>query len=302
MKTLRVLCCPVALLFIAVLSFSAAAATGQNNKEFPAKKEVRIKLVLSGCELSASTNGKIQVELESTYDSDRYEAIMEERGDRLYLKEKFYGDDHHGNAFWKIAVPPGTEVECSSATGDISVNGFEGELEGSSGTGDIEVRKSKGEFELNSGTGNVEVSLCEGELDLNSGTGTVSISDCKGNIQANSGTGNCRASQVMILDDAEFNSGTGNCIVTRPAGEMFDMEINSGTGDAVLDLDGMPLVGYFEFKTHARRGDIDCPVEFDKEERGGQDGEEYIRRSFTREKNTPRYFISTGTGTAELKL
>ena len=290
------------LLALLSTTFVMAAPPENTDKEFPAKKEVRIKLVLSGCELSASTNGKIQVHHESTYDPDGYQVTMEEKGDRLYLQEKFYGDEHSGDAHWKIAVPPGTEVEFNSATGDLTVTGFDGELDGNSGTGDIEVEKSKGEFDLNSGTGSVEVTSSSGEFDLNSGTGAVKITDSSGDINANSGTGRCMGKNITILHDAEFNSGTGNTSVEKPQGDGFDLNINSGTGDAILDMQGQPLVGYFEFKVHARRGDIDCPVEFDEEERGGHEDNEYLIKSFTREKNNPRYFISTGTGTAELKL
>jgi hypothetical protein len=292
----------VTVLLLAGFTLLQAAQGQDSQKEFPAKKEVRIKLVISGCELTASSNGKIQVFHASTYDPDQYEARMEERGDRLYLEEKFFGNDNKGDAHWKVAVPPGTEVEFNSATGDLTVTGFDGELEGNSGTGDLEIEKSKGEFDLNSGTGSVLVNNSSGEFDLNSGTGTVRISDSEGDIKANSGTGKCQGIAIKIRDDAEFNSGTGTTLVEKPMGDGYDLSINSGTGDAVLDMDGAPLIGYFEFKTNLRSGDIDCPVEFDEEVRSGRDDNEYIRKSFTREKSSPRYFISTGTGTAELKL
>ena len=290
------------LLFISVSAHTMTVPEEKVDKEFSAKKEVRIKLVLSDCELTASTNKKIQVHHESTYDPDRYRVIMEERGDRLYLEEKFYDDHPGGSAHWKVAVPPGTEVEFNSATGDLTVKGFKGELEGNSGTGDIDLENSDGEFDLNSGTGNIIVKASSGEFDLNSGTGTVRINDAKGDFKANSGTGRCQANNITILREGEFNSGTGDVRVEKPVGDEFDLEINSGTGDAILDLQGQPVIGYFEFKAHARRGDIECPVEFDEEERGGRDDNEYMRKSFTREKRSPRYFISTGTGTAELKL
>ena len=85
-------------------------------------------------------------------------------------------------------------------------------------------------------------------------------------------------------------------------GDDFDLRLNSGTGDAVLDMKKQPLAGYFEFRAHARRGEIECPEKFDTEEKGGSDNDEYVLKSFTRGKKSPRYFISTGTGTAELKL
>ncbi len=301
MKNIRIF--PIYAVIISFLTATLLpAAPAPTDREFEAKKEVRIKLVLSGCELTTSTNGKIQVHHESTYDPERYKAIMEEKGDRLILEEKFYENENSGDAYWKISVPPGTEVEFNTATGDLNVKSFSGELDGNSGTGDIEVEKAEGEFDLNSGTGDVIIRASSGEFDLNSGTGSVKISEAKGDFRANSGTGRCQANDIMILHDGEFNSGTGNVLVERPIGDDFDLNINSGTGDAILDLNGLPLVGYFEFKAQAQRGDIECPVEFDEEEKGGREDHEYQRKSFTRERKSPRYFISTGTGTAELKL
>jgi len=88
--------------------------------------------------------------------------------------------------------------------------------------------------------------------------------------------------------------------VSRPQGEDFDLSVSSGTNDATLDMDGLPIEGYYEFSASARSGDIDCPIDFDREEEYDE-GDDNVRKSFTRGKKTPRYYISTGTGTAELK-
>jgi hypothetical protein len=295
----------ILVLLMLVFCGQVPAKSGDSDaadQEFPPLKKVRIKLVLSDCELTASSNGKIQVHHESTYDEYQYRAIVEERGSRLYIEEKFYGRDMHGGIHWKVSVPPETEVEFNSATGSLTVTGFKGDLEGQSGTGKISVTNSEGQFDLNSGTGSVEIEDTSGEFDLNSGTGTVRISDCSGDFDANSGTGRCRASEITIVHDGEFNSGTGSVLVEKPMGDDFDLRLNSGTGDAVLDMKKQPLAGYFEFRAHARRGEIECPEKFDTEEKGGSDNDEYVLKSFTRGKKSPRYFISTGTGTAELKL
>lgn len=295
----------ISVMLMLVLSGKVSAKYGGSDKtdqEFPPLKKVRIKLVLSDCELTASSNGKIQVHHESIYDEDHYRTIIEERGNRLYIEEKFFGGDMHGGTHWKVFVPPETDVEFNSATGSLTVTGFKGDLEAQSGTGKISVTNSEGQFDLNSGTGSVEIEETSGEFDLNSGTGTVRISDCRGDFDANSGTGRCRASNITILHDGEFNCGTGSVLVEKPMGDDFDLRLNSGTGDAVLDMKNQPLAGYFEFRAHARRGDIECPEKFDIEVKGGNDNDEYVLKSFTRGKKSPRYFISTGTGTAELKL
>ena len=99
----------------------------------------------------------------------------------------------------------------------------------------------------------------------------------------------------------QFIDEGGADFIVKPIGEDFDLSINSGTGDAVLDMDGQPIKGYFEFTVNARRGKIDSPIEFDNEEEYDEGDEDYVRKYFTKGGKTPRYFISTGTGTAELE-
>jgi hypothetical protein len=269
-------------------------------KSFDQKEEVRIKLVLGDCLIKPSSDNQIHVQLIYSYDDDFFEAKFKEKSKSLLIQEKFHGNNSEGYSKWTIMIPENLEVEFESATGDLNLEGVNGKYEGSSGTGSIEVLEAKGEFDLNSGTGSVIVEDSEGEFDLNSGTGRVKIENCKGEFKANSGTGRVRAYDITIEGEGDFNSGTGDAEVSRPQGEDFDLSVSSGTNDAIVIMDGLPIEGYYEFTASARSGDIDSPVDFDREEEY-DDGGDTMRKSFTRGKSSPRYFISTGTGTAELK-
>lgn len=271
-------------------------------KEFNAVKKVEINLILSDCRLVASPDSKIHVKINYTYNDDAYELRFRERGSRLYMKESFSQDAHDGSATWQVSIPAGIEVDIETATGDVTMKGLEKvELEGNSGTGQLELTESSGEFKLNSGTGDINVSDSQGLFDLNSGTGDVEINKAHGEFETNSGTGSVTAEQITIEDEAEFNSGTGEAKVVHPLGEDYDLTISSGTDDAILDMDGLPIKGYFEFTANNRRGDIVCPVKFDREDIYENGDGDYQRKSFTRGNDKQRYFISTGTGDAELK-
>jgi hypothetical protein len=127
------------------------------------------------------------------------------------------------------------------------------------------------------------------------------LKGCKGNFDVNSGTGDVEAENLTITEEAEFNSGTGDAEVIKPIGTDFDLSLNSGTGDAVLDMDGAELSGYFELKASAGRGRIKADIEFDNVEEYGHHDNAYIVKSATINSDKPRFFISTGTGTAQLK-
>jgi hypothetical protein len=295
--------------FVSVLIFSLifilffslfAQGKKEIEKTFEAKEKIKIKLVLGDCLIKTSPDNDIHVFLVYSYDDEYFEAKFREKSSSIVIQEKFHGQNGDGFSKWMISVPEKTEVDFESATGDLTLENVSGRFEGSSGTGNIEVLDAKGKFDLNSGTGSVIVEGSEGEFDLNSGTGRVKIENCKGEFDANSGTGRVRAHNITIESEGEFNSGTGDAEVSRPQGKDFDLSINSGTNDATLDMDGLPIEGYYEFETSARSGDIDCPIDFDTEEEYYEGGDQ-VRKSFTRGKKSPRYYISTGTGTAELK-
>jgi hypothetical protein len=270
------------------------------DKSFSEKDKMRIKLVLGDCYLKNSTDGKINIHIIHSYPEDSFEARFREKGNALIIEEKLYGRNSDGNSSWTIAIPKDIEIDFESATGDLILENVTLEIEANTGTGNIEADNVNGKIDLSTGTGNIEVINSEGDLELNSGTGRVIIEDSKGNFDANSGTGDVEVKNITIEDEADLNSGIGDVEAVSPRGTDFDLSINSGTNDAILDMNGSPIEGYFEFTAHSRKGRIVCPIEFDKEDEYSNGDGKYIRQSFTKGKNTPRYFISTGTGKAKL--
>lgn len=292
------------LIFLLIFTlFISLFAQGKKEieKTFEPKELVKIKLVLGDCIIKASPDKNVHARVVYSYDEDYYEVKFREKTSSITIQEKFHGNNGDGFSRWVISIPEKTEVDFESATGDLNLESVNGEFDGNTGTGNIEVLDAEGEFDLNTGTGNILVESSKGEFDINSGTGRVKIEDCEGEFDANSGTGRVRAHNITIETEGEFNSGTGDVEVSHPQGEDFDLSINSGTDDATLIMDGVPIEGYFEFSANARRGSIKCPVDFDEEEEFYEGDNRQVRKSFTKGKKGPRYFISTGTGTAELK-
>jgi hypothetical protein len=297
-----------------------AAPEEKVDKTFGKKDEIRFKLVLGDCHLKKSSDGRIHVHLVYSYEPDMsFEPRMEERGDTLYLEEKMHGNNPKGHSTWTVEVPDDVEIDFKSATGDLAVAGLNLEIDGSTGTGNIKLNQVKGEYDLSTGTGNVELSQANGEYDLSSGTGRVEADDsegqfelssgtgnvkvknCKGNFDASSGTGDVEAEGLTIEFDGEFSSGTGDAEVSFPDGTDFELRVSSGTDDAILNMNGKQIRGYFEFTCHERKGRIVSPVRFDKEEEYKQNDQTYLRKSFTKGKDVPKVYIKTGTGTARLK-
>jgi hypothetical protein len=309
--------------FLAILfTINITAQKKEISKSFSGIKEVEVSTVLGGMLLQKSPDNQVHIKIVHNYTDNEFEVKFKEKGDRLDVEADLDIDDDSDGKYskWTILVPSKTEVELKSGTGSITIEKIDIDVEGSTGTGKIEIAGCNGDFELSSGTGNVRVENCEGDFEVSSGTGTVRIfkssgdfeassgtgkvivDNCTGSFEASSGTGNCKVSNITITEEAEIRSGTGDAEVTNPKGSQFKLEVSSGTGDAVLDLDSAPVEGYFEFTASQRKGRIVSPYSFDREEvyENGND-EKYDRKSFTKGKSTPKYYINTGTGTAELK-
>jgi hypothetical protein len=301
MKKYNFLTAFTTLVLIILTTLLFAGPDQKINKTFEAKEKIKIKLELGSCTLTPSPDGKIHVEVKHSYNENQFEAKFKERSNSLIIEEDLHGKDLNGTSEWYIKIPDGGEVDFNTGTGDLFVKKVNTEVEGNTGTGEIEADGCDGKFELNSGTGSVEFNNSKGKFDLNSGTGKVKIENCTGNFQANSGTGSVLAVNITIDDEGEFNSGTGDVEVVRPSGKDFDLSINSGTNDALLDMDGTDIQGYFEFRASTRRGSIRAPFDFDKEDEYSNGDSSYMVKSFTRGKDTPRFYISTGTGRAEMK-
>ncbi len=156
-------------------------------------------------------------------------------------------------------------MSVSSATGNISADGVQLEMKAATGTGSIEAHKSIGIFDLASGTGSVD------GMDL------------------------------IIQGCSRFASGTGPVKIGIACGSDYDMTVASGMADAILDYQGNPLHGRFEFLAIHETGKIVSPVNFEKEEIRGDEHVQYDRKSFQAgSQATPRIRIETGNGRAVL--
>jgi len=285
-----------------VLGSQLLAWGGKIFKEsYPSKEKLKIELKLGNCIIKKSSDDKIHVVVDYTYDENNFEIRVKEKERSLHLEEKFYGRNASGDSEWTIYLPDNAKIDFECATGDLTLDQVSVDIDGKSGTGNISVIASSGKFELKSGTGNVTAEESQGEFDLASGTGDVNLNNCDGEFEIKSGTGDVQAAELKIGDEAEFKSGTGNAEVRDPSGKDFDLYVESGTGDAILEINKTPLQGYFEFKATSPGGDIISPFNFDDEQDYDREDNGYTIKSFTRGKSTPRYFISTGSGNAELK-
>jgi DUF4097 and DUF4098 domain-containing protein YvlB len=311
------------LVCLLVVSFNAVFANDSDeiSKAFAAKPTVTIKTVSGDCVVRVGGTDSIRVDLTYRFDfrdDGWYEPTMSEEGGELFLSEEFHGSCS-GTATWTITIPEKTEIDFSTASGTLRVEGLNSRIEASTASGDVTIVNCRGDIRLNTASGDIEIDDFSGEIRANTASGDIEAQNTDGNVelrtasgnirvdglkgwlQVGAASGNIRASRVTVTQESSFSTASGDAVVSLSSTPDADLDLSSASGDAVLQFNGNAIKGQFEFTAQLRDGEISSPFTIDDEERFHRHGQEFVRKSFTRDSQTPKIRISTGSGEAALE-
>lgn len=322
---------------LALVDGNAYAQDKQIRKTFKNISSVHVSTMNGDCVIKKGNGSDVEVMFEHTYSNLAFEPqfLIEGEG-TLVLKEKFRlkGD---GESTWTVFVPQKTDIRFSSIGGSFSVVGLDSNISAKTVSGDVTTKNCHGQLTLSSISGNMEVEDLSGKIDLKCISNDLKVQKLAGDVRITVGSGDLDASQLegtiaikapsgdVTLDDAKgvfkVKTASGDIIaknitITKPSyfkvasGEVnvtlgqpldFDLTLDSASGDAVLNYNGHPIEGYFQFKAESGRGEIICPFPFDKEEEQEKWGKTYLIKSVKRVVEIPKVYIYTATGKAVLK-
>jgi DUF4097 and DUF4098 domain-containing protein YvlB len=318
MKTFYRLVFLCAVIFLVAMNIHAQGE--EVHKTFGAKQSVRINTVSGNCTVKKGSSDNVIVDL--VYDVDpegAFEPEIRESGNTLRIKERWHGSHSSGHVEWTITVPPTTEIEFSTASGDLSVEGLthsikantasgeitvknsEGELKISTASGDVTIQDTRGEFDISTASGGIDAVKIQGTMEMSTASGDIDVEDSKGSFELSCASGSVEASNILIEEESSFSTASGKVRVSLAKSSEFDLELSSASGSATLDYHGNPVKGAFEFTARKDRGRIVSPFKFDKEEEFERYDQIYIRKSFTKGGGMPRITISTASGRAIFK-
>jgi DUF4097 and DUF4098 domain-containing protein YvlB len=305
-------------------------------KSFKGKTEVRLNTLSGDCVVKTGPGNEIKVRFVHTYSNTTFEPQFLEEGSTLVLKEKFHISGS-GNSTWYLTVPEKTAVKFHSISGDFSIKGVKANIDATTVSGDVVAKNCSGDLEFKSAngdleveglsgnvtvrgassdlkvkdlSGNIHVKTASGDLDaenlqgsvvIKSPSGDIEIKGAKGSFDVKTASGEIYASGIEITKKSYFKAASGDIQITLAKSAAHDLELDTASGDAVLNYNGNPIQGYFEFRVAARSGDINSPYPFEKEEEEEKWGRKYIIKSFKRKSDTPKISIRTASGTAELR-
>ena len=313
------------LLVISLLAGGLMAQKGELHEEFKGIEELEVEIVSGDCIIEGTTGNKVVVDLTYSYTDDCFEPLLDKSDGELRIRERFHGNWCSGHSEWTIKVPREMDIELSSASGELSLSNCEGDFTIESASGDIEVTNCAGTFDVDNASGRIRVSDTKGKfnvdnasgritftdvsgsLKLDNASGTVDLKRVKGRFSVDNASGDIEAEGMKIDDRSKFDTASGDIEIYLATTPLHDLELGTASGDVVLSYNGNPMVGQFEFTARKDRGRIEAPFKFDTEEefvRGHSRWNDvvYVRKTFTKDKDTPRITMDTASGRIELRL
>ncbi|MCP5049298.1 MAG: DUF4097 domain-containing protein [bacterium] len=329
------------ILFILIVGWLAPASGLARDKQevrksFSGKQAIRINTFSGDCQVKQGESEEIKVRFIHTYSNTAFQPQFLEEGNTLVLKEKLHLSES-GNSKWYLTVPKGITIKFSTISGDFTVEGVTGNIQAGTVSGDMKARDCTGDLNLKSVSGDLEVEKLSGKItvrgvssdlkvkelagDMNiktssgdveavylkgdavikSPSGDIRVKNSSGSFEIKTSSGEIYASEIDFKKKSFFKTASGDVYVSLSGGLKHDLTLDSASGDAVLNFNGHPIEGYFEFRTKKGVGKIESPFPFEKEEEFEKWGKTYVIKSFKLDFDNPKVCIYTSSGTAKLK-
>lgn len=267
------------------------------DKTFKAKETVTIKTVSGDCVVKKGPAGEIKVHVEYTYPPDRFKPIFEEEGNTLVLKEEFEKGNNRGNSSWTVTVPETTDIAFKSASGDFSAAGLKGNMSMKMASGDASVDNIKGDLEVELASGDTRIEKSDGSVNVSAASGDIKIKDSKGSFKLKCASGDIDASGIVFTGASEFQGVSGSLTVVLAGPNSYDLDLHTVSGNIVLDYNGNPVNGYFNFK--GQKGNIDSDIPF--ESKDGSKYNPFIKAYFKKGGDSPEILMKTVSGEIQFK-
>ena len=148
-----------------------------------------------------------------------------------------------------LTTPPGTSLELTAASGDITVQAPVDDVEASAASGDIRVGSVSGTGRLRTASGDIQVDAVDGRLFVDSSSGDVRVGRVAGDLAANSASGEISVDHAAGAVDV--NTASGDLVVLRVDGD--DVRVKTVSGDVRL---GIPPRRTLDVEVQTLSGDV----------------------------------------------
>lgn len=176
----------------------------------------------------AGEDGVIAVTLEHNADNYTVEQIGDTvivRPEKGFLKRMFSSDI-------VVAVPSGTDIEASNASGDVAIEVTAADLEIATASGDVRTRRIDGSARIKVASGDVVVDEIAGALNVIAASGDLRVQSVDGDLVVKTASGDINVGRVG--GTASINSASGDLRIGRLDGG--EVRAHTLSGDVVVGI------------------------------------------------------------------
>lgn len=193
---MRTLAIPTLLVLSAFTAAGAQAGQGDFHwdRALAAGSEVRVHNISGNVDIVPSTSGKVEVTGHRTGHADPDLHVVVQQGSRGVDVCVVYEDDEcddrgihghhdrwggdHGDIDLRVAVPANLQVDANSVSGDVGVDGAQGDIQAHSVSGDVRLEHLRASsLQANSVSGDIEA-----QLDALTGSGDLAFRSVSGDV------------------------------------------------------------------------------------------------------------------------
>jgi|GEM_PF-294128 len=326
-----------AQLFLFSLAFlfvgQNALVSRELEKHFKDVASVKIKTVSGDCIVSKNDENEVAVIVTYDYEDGEFEPRLEQRGRRLFLRERFASGSSSGRIVWRVRVPEGTDIEFSTSSGDLEVTGLASDLTAGTSSGNIELTDMNGKIKLGTASGDIRAKGVTGELDFGTASGNIvvvgasgrlkigtasgrttarnvegrmqfgaasgdiSIVRASGDFKVGAASGDIDADEITISDASEFDAASGDIELKLGKSPDHDLKVAAASGDVLLDFNNQSIRGRIVVTARARGDRIQSPFEFDDTVYFEERGQDYVTK-IARKGSGPKIELRSDSGKA----
>jgi DUF4097 and DUF4098 domain-containing protein YvlB len=256
----------IGLLFLPVLVH--ASSEGHFDRTLQVNGSVTLDVSTGSGDITVKTGGSNQVVVHGTVRSSNWifgdsNAVqktesnppIQQSGNSIRIGYDLPDDvKRHVSINYEITVPPDTNLQAHSGSGNIEVNGVRSAVEVQTGSGDIRTRDlGKGlraqtgsgniraesvaaPFTGQTGSGDIEADLTgSGDVDVHTGSGTIRVRGIKGGVRAKTGSGNIDA-DGSVTGPWQLQTGSGNVRLAVGSANGFNLDAHTSSGSLHSDM------------------------------------------------------------------
>jgi hypothetical protein len=177
--------------------------------------------------------------------ADRVEVRIGQEGDRIEVQTVYPKNDW---SFWghsevlvhiNILAPAKSDLDVSTADGELKVSGFEGDLRLSTEDGDLSVSACSGVARVSAEDGDVTVRDFQGDVDAGIEDGDLRVEGKLGRLSADAEDGDVDvrlAEGSVMTADWRVEAADGGVKIQVPEGFAADLDVDTHDGSIDIDL------------------------------------------------------------------